>query len=185
MNKIETIVLLGKTGSGKGTQAKFLSKKLGFKKFVTGDRFREMKQLNNPLGRKVKEVYEGGLLMPHWLASFIFEEALFNLEDGEGIVFEGTGRTLEESKLFDDICQWLGRDYIAFHLDVSDEEVIKRQQERKRDELDTLEKIKKRLEEYQIHTAPAIDYFRQKGNLVEIDGNKSIEDVQEDILKHL
>lgn len=184
-SNIDTIVLLGKTGSGKGTQAELLSQKLGFRKFVTGDRFRKMKLLNNPLGRKVNDWYDKGLLMPHWLATFIFQEELLNLKDGEGVVFEGTGRTLEESKLFNEVCEWLGRDYVAFHLKVSDEEVIRRMEERKRDNLDTLDKIKKRLEEYELHTAKAIEFFQEKGKLIEIDGEKSPEEVHQEIISKL
>lgn len=184
-SKIDTIIFLGKTGSGKGTQAKMLSEKLGYKMFSTGDRFREMRLNNNPLGRKVKESYDQGLLMPHWLASFVFQELILNLGDNEKVVFEGMGRTLSESENFDEVCEWLGRDYITFYLDVRDEIVIKRQQERQRDDLDKLDKIKRRLEEFRLHTSSAINYFRAKGKLIEINGEGAPEEVYQEIIGHL
>lgn len=183
--KADTIVFLGKTGSGKGTQAKMVAEKFGYKMFSTGDRFREMRGLENPLGRKVKDWYDQGLLMPHWLASYIFQEFILNLEDGQNVVFEGMGRTLYESENFDEVCGWLGRNYITVYLEVSDQEVTKRQEERKRDVLDSGDKIKRRLEEFRMHTAPAIDYFRSKGKLLEVDGEKSPEEVHKAIVEKL
>jgi len=183
--KLDTIVFVGKTGSGKGTQAKLISENLKYKLFSTGDKFRELRLKETPLGRKVEEIYDAGLLMPHWLASFVFEEAILNLDDGDKIVFEGTGRTLEESVVFDEICDWLDREYIIFNLNVKDEEVIKRQKERGRDSLDEMDKIKRRLEEYRFNTSKSIDFFRKKGKLVEINGEVSPEEVHKEILNHL
>jgi len=182
---VDTVVLIGKTGSGKGTQAKFIAEEFGYKLFSTGDNFRELRLENTPLGRRVKEDYDEGLLMPHWLASFLFQKALLGLKDGESIVFEGTGRTLPESQVFDEVCKWLRRNYVVFYLKVSDEEVIKRQQKRQRDSLDQIDKIKKRLEEYRLHTALGVEFFREKGKLIEIDGEQSPEDVQKEILAYL
>ena len=115
----EAILILGKTGSGKGTQANLLADVSDYTLFSTGDRFRKLRTEETPLGRRVKEDYDAGLLMPHWVASHLLQEALFNLDEGEGILFEGTARKQLEAKMFHEVCQWLHKSYIAINLEVS------------------------------------------------------------------
>lgn len=184
-NKINTFLMMGKTGSGKGVQAELLSKKTGFKIFSSGEKFRELRAKDNWLAKRIKEDYDKGLLMPHWFASFIFEEALLNLSDDEGLIFEGTGRKIPEAELFNEVALWLRREYIVFDIKVSNEEVINRSLKRGRaDGLDAdVDKIKVRLEEYKKFTEPAITYFKNLGKVVEINGEQPIDAVHNDIVK--
>lgn len=180
-----TILFLGKTGSGKGTQAALIARELDYEMVSTGGRLREIGSRDTYLGRRVKEHYDSGMLFPYWFPTYLFQRALFSKEENEGIVFEGLGRKQEEAALFHEVAEWLRRSYIAFNLDISDDEAIQRQQNRGRDTLDTLEKIQIRLDEYRTHTVPAIDFFREKGKLIEIDGSQSIEEVHKAVMKHL
>jgi len=182
-SKINTILMMGKTGSGKGTQSALLSKKLGYQVFSTGDEFRKLRRQDSFLGKRVKETYDAGLLMPHWFASYFYEEALLRLTPEQGIVCEGIGRKEPEARLFNDVAEWLERDYLVFELVVSDEEVIRRMIARDRgDGLNDEEKIKIRLREYREFTAPAIEFFRTKGRVVEIDGMPTPEKIFEEIV---
>ena len=173
--------MLGKTGSGKGTQAELLAAKLGYKTFSTGDRFREIMQREDPIGHRIRELHEAGKLVPHWFASYLFEERFLSADVDDGIVTEGVGRTREEAVLFDEVMGWLGREYVALELLVSDESVIGRQLKRGRTDSNTEEKLETRLSEYRSSTARALDFFREQGKLKTVDGEPPVEQVFENV----
>jgi len=178
--------MMGKTGSGKGTQAKLLSDRVGFEIFSSGDKFRELRSREDWLGERIHEEYDKGLLMPHWFASFLFEEKLLNTPPKQGLIFEGSGRKKPEAELFDEVATWLKRDYAVINIKVSDEEAIKRMKDRGRsDGLDVTEKIKNRLDEYRNYTEPAIEFFRSRGKVIDIDGMPAPEIIHENILEKL
>ncbi len=178
--------MMGKTGSGKGTQSELLAKKLGYQIFSTGDEFRKLRKQEGFLGGRVREAYDQGLLMPHWFASYFFEAAFLKLSPEEGIVCEGIGRKEAEAVLFNDVATWLARDYLVFELVVSDEEVVRRMLARDRgDGLNDEEKIKVRLREYREFTEPAINFFKSQGKVISIDGMPTPEQIHADILKAL
>ncbi|MBI2109115.1 MAG: nucleoside monophosphate kinase [Parcubacteria group bacterium] len=184
--RVNTILMLGKTGSGKETQARLLQKKLNFKLFSSGDRFRAIQEMNTELGNRIRKDMDNGYLMPDWLSTYIFQEGLFQLKTGEGIIFEGTARKLPEAKAFDIIANWLGRTaYVCIHLVVPDEEVVARQLKRGRKDSNTKEKIQTRLNEYYKYTAAVIDFFRAHNKIVDINGVGSVEKIHDDIVLKL
>jgi adenylate kinase len=184
---VKTILMMGKTGSGKGTQAGLLGQRTGFKVFSSGDKFRELRLKGDWLAKRIHEDYDKGLLMPHWFASLVFESVLLETAPEEGIIFEGTGRKRPEAELFDEVAAWLRREYLVFDIKISDGEAIERLQKRARsDGLDaSVEKIKLRLEEYRRYTEPAIGFFKGIGRVVEINGEQTPEAVHGDIVKAL
>ena len=124
--KATTLVFLGRSGCGKDTQMEFLLKRLEFKnavKVVSGDNFRELANENSVLGRRVKEVLEAGGLMPYWLPSYFWISSLReNLEREEILIFDGSPRRLEETKLLDEVLKFLGRPKaVAILLEISPE----------------------------------------------------------------
>lgn len=181
MDDMRTVLFVGKPGSGKETQAKILSEKTGFSIFSAGNRFREIRALDNNLGNRVRETLDQGKLLPAWLASYLFQEAILHLPLTEGIILEGTGRALSEAELFDEVAAWLGRSYRVINLRISDEEAVKRQLGRGRHDSNTEEKIRVRLAEYEKHTAPVIEFFEKKGVLIDIDGGRSVDEIQKEI----
>lgn len=176
---------MGKTGSGKGTQAERLAEHLGFKIFSSGDRFRELRGKGDWLAARMREEYDQGLLMPHWFASFLFIEGLLYTPHEQGLICEGTGRKKPEAELFEEVASWMRRDYRVFDIQISDAEAITRLQKRGRaDGLDaSVPKIRFRLEEYRNFTAPAIAFFKSIGKVKEINGEQAPEAVFADILK--
>ena len=186
MNKATTILMMGKTGSGKGTQSTLLAEKLGYNVFSTGDEFRKIRKFENFLGEKVRSEYDKGLLMPHWFASYLFEDALLKTDPKTGLVCEGIGRKEPEAKLFNDVAGWLGRDYLVIELLVSDEEVIRRQLQRDRgDSLNDRAKIEVRLEEYRTYTEAAINFFKSLNKVTSVDGMGTPDAIHAEILKIL
>src|SRR3989344_5630770 len=116
---VKTFVFMGRPGSGKGKQSEILAEKLGCKIFSTGARYREMAKENTVLAKKVKQIMETGDNTPSWLASFLFEQELLALGADDTIVFEGAGRTETEAKLFNEINNFIERDFQIIYLETS------------------------------------------------------------------
>jgi len=181
-----TIFFIGKPGCGKGDQAKLLSKKTGWPIKSTGEEFRAILNEQTPLGRKVKQVNDTGLLQPHWLASYLFLKQLFALAEDDGIIFDGVARKVPEAELVIDALQWLNRPFSVVHLRVSDEEIKHRIALRKEIEGRADDNVvDERLKEFGIFTEPVIEMFRTAGMLIEIDGERTREEIAEDICKVL
>ena len=126
MDKVNTFLMMGRPGSGKGTQAKLLAKKIGAEVYSSGNRLREMAKGQGFANQKIKTVMERGDLLPAWISSHLFVDALLGLSHDEGIVFEGACRTLPEAEAFEETSHWLLRPYKAVFLMISDSEVEKR-----------------------------------------------------------
>ncbi len=188
MSDVKTFLMMGRPGSGKGTQAKLLAKELDADIYSSGNRLREMAKNEGFVGAKIKNVMEGGGLLPAWFSSHLFVQELLSLEPSEPVVFEGACRRLEEATSFHEVADWLERPYRALFLKISDEEVEKRLNLRKGIEGradDASDSVERRLQEYTDNTAHAVEYFRGLGNLIEINGEQSVEAVHADILKAL
>ncbi|KND46982.1 MAG: adenylate kinase [Parcubacteria bacterium C7867-004] len=186
---IQTVLLTGKPGSGKGTQAKKLAEARGWTHFSTGDRFKILRETDGPLGSRVREIYDAGKLMPDWFATYLFEETMLNLAPDTGIVIEGYPRSRAQAEVFVEILGWLERPYAVLDLAVNDtavtERMLKRAEEEHRPDSATKEQIIARLAVYEEHTAPVLDFFKEKGTLVELDGGVSEGEVESQITKAL
>jgi adenylate kinase len=185
---INTFLMVGRPGSGKGTQAKLLAEKINAPVFSTGNEFRSLAAGTSYLGQRLKGAMESGELLPHWLASYTFEKVLFSLQPEDKIVFEGACRTGPEAELMHEISLWLPRPYKGVYLRISEEEAWKRllnraHTEGRADDDDAA--IRKRFEEYKIKNEAVIEHFRKEGSLVEVNGEQSIEAVHAEVLKAL
>ena len=172
---------MGAPGSGKGTQAKLLADRVGGRVFTSGDEFRALAASQAYIGRRLKASLEAGELMPHWLASYVFEKVIFSLELEETIVFGGSVRTKPEAELFHEAMHWLGRPYVAIYLEASEDNVMRRLVERKAKEGradDHSDTFHTRIDEFNTKTLPAIDYFRLRQTLVIVNGDQSIDETQ-------
>jgi len=182
MNETRTIFLVGKPGSGKGTQAKILSEATGWKTFAASDELRAFAAKDTPVGNKVKSEMEAGLLVPHWLVQHLFLEAIFSIRENESVIFDGFSRKVPEAEFIIDALRWMGRPFTLLNLAVSDEEVRHRLDLRKGIEGRVDDSaIEERLKEYRANTDLAIEKFRESGNLIEINGEQSREAIAADI----
>ncbi len=184
-----TILFIGRPGSGKETQARRLAEDTGFHLYSTGERFRELREHRDALGQRVKEVYDTGRLMPTWFADYLFEDALLRLPYGTGVIFEGTGRWRAEAELFDEVAAWLGRPYLVVHLDVREEEAMRRQlaraQTKERPDSNSEDKIRIRFREFNEHTQKAIDFFETKGKVLRVNGEQPPDAITAEIREKL
>lgn len=181
---INTFIFMGRPGAGKGVQSALLAEYLKLPIFSTGNKVREIAKGESALSQKIKQVSESGGLTPYWFASYLFQEALFKKKDGEGLIFEGVGRKEPEARLFAEINTWLGNDFRVLHLNASPtivtDRLIRRGKKEGRVD-DNPDKIKVRLESFDMETQPALEYMRSIGKVIEIDGEPEAEKVFEDI----
>lgn len=177
------IILMGIQGSGKSTQGNLLSEKLGPPYLSSGHIFREMAQEKSKWGRYVKEMMGAGYLIPDDKTIKIIEVYLAKHDYRKGYILDGFPRTLTQVKAFKDKINKV------LYIKVSDQEALKRLALRSNGEGaredDTAKGIRRRIELFHKLTEPVLDYYRQKRLLVEVNGERTVEEIQQDILKQL
>ncbi|HKC14403.1 MAG TPA: nucleoside monophosphate kinase [Patescibacteria group bacterium] len=174
------IILIGIQGAGKSTQGNLLSEKLGLPYLSTGHIFREIAKEKTPAGRYIKETMNAGILISDEKTIEIVNEYLSRPEYDKGYIMDGFPRTIVQTEAFKEKIDKV------IYLKVSDKEALWRiagRQDNREDE--TLQAIKKRIALFHEFTEPVIDFYRQKGLLAEVDGEKSIEEINKEIMENL
>lgn len=177
------IVLIGIQGAGKSTQGNLLSEKFNVPYLSTGHIFRILAKEKSSLGRYIKEVMNAGYLIPDEKTVEIVAEYLNRPEYKNGYIIDGFPRTVSQADFFKD-----GANKVIY-LRVSDEEALKRLTFRNGEngarEDESPAAVAKRIESFHKFTEPVLDYYRNKGMLIEIDGEKTIDEIHQDILSKL
>ncbi len=175
------IILIGIQGAGKSTQGNLLSGELHIPYLSTGHIFRELAKEKTSLGRYVKEVMNAGYLISDKKTLKIVSEYLEREEYRKGYIMDGFPRTIEQVKAFKN-----GIDKVIY-LKVSDKEALWRLSYRNGEvrEDETLAAIRKRIELFHKLTEPVLDFYRNKGQLIELDGEKLIKEIHKKIMKTL
>ncbi len=175
------IVLIGIQGSGKSTQGNLLSDKLHIPYVSTGHIFRELAKEKTVTGRYIKEVMNAGYLIPDDKTLEIVQEYLSRLEYKNGYILDGFPRTTAQAEAFGN-----GINKVLY-LNVSDKEALwrlaGRNDESRQDE--TLKAIFRRIESFHKFTEPVLEYYRKKGILVEINGEKSVSEIHKEIMQKI
>lgn len=194
-NQEKPLVLsvIGKSGAGKGTQVKLLRERLNLKYVGSGDLLRKRKEAKDFTGKKIASIINTGGLAP---SSIVFKLCIDDFErlkeEGveKGIVIDGAPRKLLEAKMMGEAMEWYDwiDNYKVIVIDISDEEVLRRLLKRAEIEGrsdDTEEGIKKRLSWFRKEVDPVIDFFEEKGGILRINGEQSIEEVYDEIIQKL
>ncbi len=174
------IILIGIQGSGKSTQGNILSEKLGIPYLSTGHIFRNLAKEHTTLGRQIKLVMNAGLLISDKKTNKIVSDYLSRSEYEKGYIMDGYPRTLVQAKEFKN-----GIDKVIY-LKITDKEALWRISGREAEREDeTLLAIRKRIDLFHKFTEPVIEYYREKGRLVEVNGEQSVEDITKEILRSI
>ena len=175
------IILFGPPGAGKGTQAKYLVKKLSNYQISTGDILRDEIKNNSDIGKKIINVMNEGRFVNDDIVNELLEKQVFDPIKKNKLIFDGYPRSINQAKnldlLLDSSNQMIN---FVFFLNVDKETIIKRIQKRKilekrsDDELNT---ILKRYDTYMKTTKPVLDFYSKNANFYEIDGSEEIEQI--------
>ena len=207
------IVMLGAPGAGKGTQAKELAQALDLVHISTGDLFRENLKNQTKLGQLAQTYMNKGELVPDDVTVRMVEERFSRPDCAKGAVLDGFPRTPAQAKALEGLLEELGGGVkVVPYIKVPDEVLVERLSGRwmsssgrvyhalynppkvkwiddldgselYQREDDKPETVRHRIEVYKEQTEPLINYYQDKGLLVEIDGTQSIDNVTEDIMR--
>ncbi|RMH75118.1 MAG: adenylate kinase [Actinomyces sp.] len=165
------MVILGRQGSGKGTQSARIADAYGTVHISTGDMLRAAVAEGTELGRRAKAIMDAGELVPDEIMNGVVAERLAKPDVVErGFLLDGFPRTPDQAEALAAICDGTDRPLtVAVNLEVPVDEVMRRMLARGRDD-DTAEAIARRLELYEEQTAPLLAWFAERGLLETVDG---------------
>jgi adenylate kinase len=210
------LLLFGPPGSGKGTQADFLTQEVGIPQISTGDILRDDVKRGTPLGLKAKEYMNRGELVPDGVMVDMIRERITRPDCKRGFLLDGFPRTVPQAQALDEMLAGLGQHIdrlLYLHVDL--EELVQRLTGRwvcpscarsyhkvnnpplndmrcnvdgtglvHRDD-DTEETARRRAEVFYQRTYPILEFYKQRGISVEIDGQGAIADVRERVREAL
>ena len=176
------IVLFGKPGAGKGTQAEFLKTKYNLTHLSTGDIFRNNIKNETDLGKLAKTFMDLGDLVPDDVTIKMLNAEVEKNLDSAGFLFDGFPRTLAQAVALDEFLLSKNQAITAtIALDADDEILIQRLLERGKtsgrpDDQDE-DKIRNRYEEYNLKTAPLMDFYVKQNKFHAVNGIGTIEEI--------
>ena len=183
------LIIMGAPGAGKGTQAPSIATHYGSPAISTGDIFRANVKQKTPLGLKVEAIMAAGDYVPDELTEQIVADRLDQDDAQSGFLLDGFPRTLHQVGALDDYLAEHGHQLDAvLSLTVDTEALIQRLLKRAQIEGradDSEETIRHRMDVYQQDTSPLIDDYRDRGLLIEVDGDGQIAEVSERIFAAL
>ena len=176
------IIIFGKPGSGKGTQADFLKNKYDLYHISTGDLFRKNITTETKLGLEAKSYLDNGDLVPDTITIKMLENEVLSNKDVKGYIFDGFPRTLNQAESLDFFLESINLNISAtIALDVSEDELISRLLERgkitNRSDDQDVDKIKNRFNEYNNKTSILINFYKNQDKFYSVDGKGSVDDI--------
>ncbi len=203
------LILLGAPGAGKGTQAKFLVKRLGIPAISTGNMLREAMANGTELGNQVRQIMDSGMLVPDDVILTLVSQRIAREDCKNGYILDGVPRTLAQAVALDEA--GIAIDH-AVSIEIDDSVIEARMSGRRvcpkcgasyhivnnvpkvagicdhcatalitraDDAIDT---VHKRLELYHTNTEVLKAYYAKQGKLRLVEGDQSLEDTNRDIL---
>lgn len=178
------IVLMGIQGAGKSTQGNLLAEKFNIAYLSSGHIFRTLAQEKTAMGRYIKETMNSGALIPDDRTLEIVQEYLGRPEYSNGYILDGFPRTVVQAEKFQNGVN------AVIYLKISDKEALWRIAGRilgsteVRDD-ETLPAIRRRIDLFHEFTEPVVEFYRGKGKLIEVDGERSVDAIFLEISQHL
>jgi adenylate kinase len=176
------IVLFGKPGAGKGTQAEFLKGKYNLTHLSTGDIFRYNIKNNTELGQLAKTFMDKGDLVPDEVTIQMLQSEVDKTPHSAGFLFDGFPRTIAQAEALDKFLESKNQNITAtVALEADDNILVARLLERGKtsgrpDDQDE-DKIRNRYQEYNEKTAPLMHYYEAQGKFHAVNGIGPMEEV--------
>ncbi|HEY9747101.1 MAG TPA: adenylate kinase [Allocoleopsis sp.] len=171
------LIFLGPPGAGKGTQAQVLANLLQIPHISTGDILRDNVARQTDLGQKAQSYMDQGELVPDQLILDMIQERLSQADASSGWILDGFPRNVAQAVFLDELLTKISSSYDrVISLEVPDEVLVERLLKRLRKD-DTEEVIRHRLAVYHEQTAPLISFYRDRQQLVSVNGNQPMEAV--------
>jgi adenylate kinase len=207
------LILMGPPGAGKGTQARKLAANCGYPSISTGEVLRGAVKKQTDLGKQAQKLMEVGELVPDSLVNEIVKSRLADEDSQRGFILDGYPRTIGQAEFFDRLAVETGMQPLAIGIMVDDEVLVERlsrrwncpqcgriyndgpnlaRKQRRCDECgavltqrndDRPEVVRERLQVYHQTTQPLVDFYRRRGQFVEVDGAGDVDQVFESIVR--
>ena len=177
------IILFGKPGAGKGTQAQFLKKRFNLKHISTGEIFRNNIKNETKLGVLAKSYIDNGDLVPDNVTIQMLKSEVQKSNNANGFIFDGFPRTISQAEVLDSFLESIKMEITAtISLEVKEtvleEGLINRGKLSGRSDDQDIDKIKNRFKEYNIKTSPLKNYYKSKNKLYAVSGIGSIDQIK-------
>ena len=172
------LLLIGAPGAGKGTQAVRLSEHFGVTHISSGDLLRQHIDEGTTIGKTVQEYVAKGDLVPDAIVMDMLRKPVVAASEAGGYILDGFPRTVEQAEAAYLAARDLGvAVQVAAHLDVGNDELVRRLLARRRGAEDAQEVIEHRLEVYFERTRPMLDYYATREKLVTVNGARPMDEV--------
>ena len=173
--------MFGPPGAGKGTQSRYLVKKLNGFQISTGDMLREEIKNNSEIGKKIINDMNDGKFVNDEIVNELIKKVVFDPQKKNKLIFDGYPRSLSQAKNLNELLNNSDQniDYIFF-LNVNKTTIMKRIEKRKILEKrldDDSATILKRYDTYMETTRPVLDFYSKNSNFYEIDGSLEIDEI--------
>lgn len=181
------IVIFGAPGSGKGTQSEKIIAEYGLHHISTGELLRAHIASGTHLGKVADQYISQGLLIPDELMLEVLSELFKEKPElaEKGVIFDGFPRTIAQADALAELLKGYDTEiHSVIGLEVDEDELIRRILERGKTggrADDNLETVRKRLDVYHKQTAPLRDYYKACGKYVGIEGNRTVDEIFDDI----
>ncbi len=181
------IILFGPPGAGKGTQAQHLANRHGLIQLSTGDMLRASIAAGSELGLQAKSLMDAGKLVSDDVIIAMIADRMKQDDCKNGVIFDGFPRTVAQANALDAMFEERSIQLNSVIEIQVDEQALFARIENRAAETggaradDTVEVLKQRLEVYNENTAPVLPYYKNRGQLIVVDGMQPIDDVAKQI----
>jgi len=175
------IILFGPPGAGKGTQAKYLVKKINGYQVSTGELLRDEIKKNSEIGKMIIHDMSDGKFVSDEIVNKLIKTFVFDGQKKNKLIFDGYPRSLSQAQNLDNLLNESNQKIdCIFFLNVNKNTIIERIKRRKTEENrsdDELNTTLRRYDTYMETTKPVLDFYSKNSNFHEIDGSQKIVEI--------